>query len=139
MFDRNNNVYRMFSLYCPNYSDFVYDQEYLGDFETLFFLEDGDKILFDELNKKWKLISPSPDKTELTDDEWIAEFSRKLKKKLSLKHMTQKELGELIGVSTFAVSRYVNGIQTPPILILRKIASVLNCSVEELINFDYLL
>ncbi len=139
MLDRNNNIYRMFSLYCPNYADLAYKQKYLGDFETLFFLKDGDKILFDELNKKWKLISTSPDKTELTDDEWVAEFSRKLKKKLSLKHVLQKDLAKALNVSTFAVNRYVNGTQTPPILILRKIAGILGCSVEELTNFDYLL
>ncbi len=48
--------------------------------------------------------------------------------------LTQKELAEKIGVKSNTVSQYELGKREPSIPILKKIAEVLECTVDDLID-----
>lgn len=134
------NTLRNFNDYTPFNAKDVVDQIYIGDFETLFKLADGSRIIFDENDNSFIDHMPREvEVNELPDKEWFAEFTRKLKKKLSFRFLTQKELAEGIGVSDVTISRYINGKRYPDIYTLRKIAKYLRCSVSEISEFDYLL
>ncbi len=50
--------------------------------------------------------------------------------------MTQKDLADKIGVRSNTVSQYELGKREPSIPILKKIAEVLNCTVDDLIKED---
>ena len=50
--------------------------------------------------------------------------------------MTQEELGQLVGVSNQAVSKWENGITSPDISLLPMIASALHVSLQELFETD---
>lgn len=59
-----------------------------------------------------------------------------IRKSRIAKKMTQKELSEKLGVTTFAVSKWENGRGLPDISMLEPIASVLDISLNELILGD---
>lgn len=54
-------------------------------------------------------------------------------KRLSL-HLTQQELAKSLGISCKTISTYETGTRKPNILILKQIAKLFNCSVDELID-----
>lgn len=138
MLDRNSNTFRLFEHYepyDPPASEQTVDEKYIGDFETIFILKDGSRILFDEMTKSTRIIIPAIDES---DDIWLKEFSRKIKKKMKFKRITQIELADNIGVSRLTASRYVNGQRVPDYLTLKKISKVLNCPLDEITDFWYL-
>ena len=138
MLDRNSNTFRLFEYYehyDPPASEQTVDEKYIGDFETIFILKDGSRILFDEITKSTRIIIPAIDES---DDIWLKEFSRKIKKKMKFKRITQIELAASIGISRLTVSRYVNGQRVPDYLTLKKISKVLNCPLDEITDFWYL-
>ena len=57
----------------------------------------------------------------------------RLRKEMGL---TQGELGEKIGVSNQAVSKWESEMCSPDIMLLPKLADVFECSIDDL--FDYL-
>lgn len=131
---------RLFKTMFPNYSDKINDFEYIGDMETIFYMSDGSRVIFDEVDKLAKYIEPNSDgKRELSEKEWQYEFSRKLKRKLELSNITLKELSEATGISYNSICRYARGDRTPDIFSIKKIANFLKCAVMELSDFNYLL
>ncbi len=69
----------------------------------------------------------------MTEEQWNAEFAKKLNYKINAMSISQKELSELSGVSETSISRYLSGTQTPKTYALTQIASALNASIYELI------
>lgn len=52
------------------------------------------------------------------------------------KKMSQTELAKQIGVKSNTLCQYENGKRSPNIQTLKKIAQVLNCTVDDLIKED---
>lgn len=48
-------------------------------------------------------------------------------------HMTQAELAEKVGVTQGAISMIENGDRSPSLEVLIKLASVLNCKLDDLV------
>lgn len=65
------------------------------------------------------------------DNQKIGEF---IKKKRKEKGLTQQALGDLVGVSFKAVSKWECGNSIPDISILKKVCEILEISIEELLN-----
>lgn len=63
----------------------------------------------------------------------IGEVIFKLRKK---KGLTQDELGNFIGVSTAAVSKWESGSSYPDITLLPVLASFFNISIDELLSYN---
>lgn len=135
------HMLKNFSLMYPSTSELVVNHKYIGDFEMVFELSDGSKIMYDEYSNGITTIKDSNDsnKEELSEQECRKEFSRKLKKKLRLKGVTQRELAHAIGMSEFTISHYVSGKRTPSVYDVNKIARFFHCTVSDLTDFDYLL
>lgn len=140
----NKNIedyaYRTLILYNSNLLGKVTGQRLIGDGESIFYLTDGRKFRFDYFNQRgYYLRDRERTNNRITDEEWIKEFSKKLKRKLLLKTISQKELANRLGLSEHTVSRYVNGHRQPTYIMIKHICEVLNCNISELTNFDYLL
>lgn len=136
----DENAFKKFEMIRPRKHIPIVEQQYIGDFETIFTLSNNERILYCELGDTWTFInSRDPEKQELTYDEWKSEFSRRLKNKLALKHIKQKELAEYLGVSPVTMNGYINGKRIPDVHTIRRISKMLECTLEELTNFDYLL
>ncbi|CUH93624.1 helix-turn-helix domain-containing protein [Herbinix luporum] len=69
--------------------------------------------------------------TEKINMETVGAFIRQERKKQSL---TQKDLGEAVGVSDKAVSKWERGLSFPDITLLSALADVLDVSIVELIQ-----
>lgn len=58
----------------------------------------------------------------------------KLKEMRRKNSMTQKQLGDMVGLSISAISLYEKGVNEPDIQTLRKFASIFHCSVDDLLD-----
>ena len=58
----------------------------------------------------------------------------RLKEIRLMKKLTQREVADMLGVSSVAYSRYENGTREPSIDILLKLSSIYNISVDYLIG-----
>lgn len=137
--NENKDIAERFETLFPSYCGRITRCKYIGDGETIFYMMDGSKVIFDELENTALYIAPrDSDSARLSEYEWRREFSRKIKRKLELKRMTQKELASLTGISCTSLRKYMHGESTPNAYILNKIAEVLKCHDAELIYFNYL-
>ena len=59
---------------------------------------------------------------------------RKLKELRQEKHLKQKELAQLLGVSDKSICAYENGIASPKIETLIKMSKFFNCSIDYLLD-----
>lgn len=64
--------------------------------------------------------------------KYAYDFGQTLKELRKKRNMTQTELGKRLGVTKAAVSKYEQGIASPPLDILRTMASVFNVSLDYL-------
>ncbi|MGZ9583029.1 helix-turn-helix domain-containing protein [Paenibacillus marinisediminis] len=60
-------------------------------------------------------------------------FHESIKILRSERHMTQQELGDLLGVTSQAVSKWETGLATPDITLLPKISKLFNCTIDSLL------
>ncbi|PWW04720.1 DNA-binding XRE family transcriptional regulator [Paenibacillus cellulosilyticus] len=59
-------------------------------------------------------------------------FHERIKTLRVERNMTQQELGDLLGVTSQAVSKWETGIATPDISLLPKISKLFNCTIDSL-------
>ena len=71
----------------------------------------------------------------MTEAQWLKEFSVNLVSLMGEAGYTQKELAEDAGLSVSTINRYINGTHIPKATALVNIATVLSCSLDELIDF----
>ena len=69
------------------------------------------------------------------DTKKIGKFISKNRKR---KGLTQEQLGELLGVSNKTISRWENGNYMPDLSLLIPLSEVLNISLNELLNGEYI-
>ena len=72
----------------------------------------------------------------MTGNEWLEEFSDNLMFLIKEKKYTQEEVAREAGLSDSALSSYINGIIKPGIKAVINISYVLDCSIDELVDFD---
>ena len=62
--------------------------------------------------------------------------SNKIKELRELNHITQKKLGDLLGISDRAVSKWESGMTMPDVMMLPDIAKMFNVSIDDLYCCD---
>ena len=108
----------------------------INQWELLFIFENGEKIIYDtdtgyHRNLFYRNIK------DLTEEQEKREFGYALRSMMRRKYINQEELAKSIGTSQTMISRYLTGKVMPSILMGRKIAKVLGCSMDELFYIDY--
>ena len=124
-------------LYAVKENDIV-NVKKVSDSEFIFDLSMGIRYLYDIVGDTATIIRRS-DADYVTDEMWKKEFSRRLKKRASIKGFYMYDLAERLGVSENTMNRYANGKSIPNGYMIQRLAHILDCSVEYLTNFDYLL
>jgi transcriptional regulator with XRE-family HTH domain len=71
----------------------------------------------------------------LTENEWMLLFSRTVSQLMYDQRISQAELARETGLGDYTISRYLNRRRMPNIANVLKIAYVLRCDVEDLIDF----
>jgi ribosome-binding protein aMBF1 (putative translation factor) len=98
-------------------------------------LDDGSMFEFDPLDNSIRRVI-----TNWTDvDEEITrkEFGNNLLKMIPFSGMNSKDLAAEVGISTVMMSKYIHGKSTPNVLVARKLARALGCTVDELFDDTY--
>ena len=135
------NREKKFELYAKSLDDVVSEFE-IDALETLYVMQNGDKIIYDEINDVFTTYMSSMFEGPidiLPMNVWTKEFSRKLKRTLLIRHMNQGELAARIEVGQATISNYIKGRSIPSSYTVRAMEKVLKLEPGYLSNFDYLL
>ena len=135
------NREKKFELYAKSLDDVVSEFE-IDALETLYVMQNGDKIIYDEINDVFTTYMSSMFEGSidiLPMNVWTKEFSRKLKRTLLIRHMNQGELAARIEVGQATISNYIKGHSIPSSYTVRAMEKVLKLEPGYLSNFDYLL
>lgn len=73
----------------------------------------------------------------LTDDQWNECFGYRLREAMWNKHMHRYELAVAAGISEVNLSRYINGLHTPKMNTVVRLANALDCTLEEFLPRDF--
>lgn len=96
-------------------------------------MADGRTIAYDMLDHAIRTVKKCSN--GYTDDEWEREFYIRLKRLLYLRGINQSELAKQLDISKSQLSRYISGKTSMSVYMLRKIARLLGCTFEGLVNF----
>lgn len=72
----------------------------------------------------------------MTESEWLDIFGDNLVDMLTEAGMSQRDLADETGLSEATISYYINKRKMPGIKAIVNIAYALNCSIDDLIDFD---
>lgn len=108
----------------------------ISQWELLFKFKNGEKIIYDtdtgyHRNLFYKSVN------ELTEEQERKEFGYALRTMMRRRWINQEELAKCVGTSQTMISHYMTGRSIPGGIMLRKIAKVLGCSIDELFYIDY--
>lgn len=133
-------VYDVFAMYFPMIAKYTLEFNHIGlrEYEAVCEGLSGEGarciFIYDDLDKTLR-HKPYMSSDELTSQGWATEFGYKLNRAMRLANFSQEELAKELGVSRVTINRYINGKHVPNNLIVKKIAKVLDCDVNVLINF----
>lgn len=103
----------------------------LDEYDLIITYFNGDAYMYDSFDHTLEKIKYDSS-YEISDDDIVKEFSKRLDKWMRRRGYNQEELSKLINVSQSSISKYLNGNQIPNALIIKKIASVLNIKIDDL-------
>lgn len=121
-----------FKLYFPLIAEHAVEYEIKTYGLLLVILNDGSQLIFDWYDKS--ILNLKDNLDDISEDAWRKHFRYKLVKLLRHRHMPQKVLSELTGISEQTLTKYTNGSATPSLYNARKIARALKVDVSELVD-----
>ena len=121
-----------FELYFPWVAKhvFSYKLKSYGLLEIV--LDDNSKLIYDWYDKS--ILNLKDNLDDISEEAWRKHFRYKLIKLLNNRHIPQKVLSELTGISERTLTKYTNGLATPSLYNARKIARALKVDVCELVD-----
>lgn len=99
-------------------------------YELYIQLDDGTIMVFDFIDKTIRKVNSN--KGQLSDDDRMCEFGRRLRRIMYAKGLTQNDLSELTGISQTMLSSYITGKVVPSFMKVDRICRTLNCSMDDL-------
>lgn len=129
-----NTAYDNFQIYYPSIASDVIDFYEKGYYEVIARLSDGRLISYYDLDKTIRVMVGDCD--ELNEEQFRREFARRLRRLMYVKGVTQMALAERTRISDVILSRYMTGKTMPGFYNLNKIASALNCSLDDF-RYDF--
>ena len=129
------NIISEFKRTNPGMADNIVDHYPSGQMEVVIKLRNGNAFRYDHIAKT---IAPILKRVltngRITEQQWRKEFSYKLRRRMSMRGITQAELSELSGIPYPSVNKYVNGRATPSAYNVDRICCALQCPASELVN-----
>lgn len=124
------SLLRNFEMIDPTSAARMVGYEMPDKFSLIITLDDGGKILFDDLTDSTRYLNLDPD--SMTEEEIMNEFRYRLRHAMSIRGFNQIRLSEETGIPVSMISRYLTGDNIPSILKVIQIARALKCSLDEL-------
>lgn len=128
-------ILKDFSIYHPKDFENIIDWYPSGQTEITIKLKDGTKKTYNWLANEVRNVYPRPT-NQLSDDDWKRMFSNRLRHKLMNLGIQQQQLSDETGISYVTINKYIKGKAIPNAINISRIAKVLHCSVDELVD-DY--
>lgn len=133
----DNNLWHYVLRYDPFAKKIdVISIEELNEWDLLIKFRDGKKVIYDRFTNYYNEIFYNSI-NELTEDQERKEFAYNLRNIMSRKYITQEQLANELNTSQVMISRYVRGESVPSAIVLRKIAKILNCSMDDFFYKQY--
>lgn len=110
--------------------------EEISEWDLLITFSDGKKVMFDKHTGYHNEVFYG-NVSELTEEQEKKEFSYRLRSLMGRRGIGQEELADMIGTSQTMISHYVSGRSIPSVMVLRKIAKILNCSMDDFFYRNY--
>ena len=131
-FEHNNKwqtIFNNLKRYYPDEYTQMQSWYTSGDWEVSIKLKDGSRWVFDG---RENLLCRLRDDEDLSQEEYTQEFSRRLYRKMRDAGIGTEELADRLGISRVTLSRYLHGHTIPNGYVLTKMASVIQCSINDL-------
>ena len=124
------SLLRNFEMIDPSSAARMVGYEMPDKFSLIITLDDGSKILYDDLLDTTRYLNLDPD--SMSEEEIMMEFRYRLRHAMSIRGFNQIRLSEETGIPVSMISRYLTGDNVPSILKVIQIARALKCSLDEL-------
>ena len=129
IFEDKNYAYRNLRYRFPGMVEAAIDiQQYRGG-ELLLIMPDGTEWLYSDLHNNVRQLPK--DLHNLSEEECLSEFGRRLYDIMCRDGVSQLELSEKTGISQPVLSNYMTGKTCPSFYKVDKIARALGCSVDD--------
>jgi DNA-binding Xre family transcriptional regulator len=128
-------IFEEFKTYYASDEFEIVKWEPAGGSEIVVYYDNGIRVRYDSVTKSVYSIHPRTGRERFIDDEtYSRRFAWKLRSIVNSSGLTRDELSDETGISKASLSGYMTGKKLPGAINIYKLASVLNCPVEELLN-----
>lgn len=135
----DNEIMNIFASKYPQYHNNAVSWESYGISRIIVKLNNGKTLLYDDFEKRLRLIKPFKTSSELTEDEWKRCFIYFLEDAKWRAHKTQLEIAFDIGMTEVMVNRYFTGKSIPNAMKLQQIAESLKCDINDILPHDFVI
>lgn len=130
-------IFRNYIEFYGSPNDEIVKWEPLGRHDIVVYFADGSKAFYDDISGAVYNVHKRTEKREFIDDDIYARrFCWKLNVVLNASGLTRDEISQRTGISKAALSNYFSGRRIPSGDKLHKLAKVLKCPVQDLLNVD---
>lgn len=99
------------------------------------YYDNGNKAYYDGGDGTVKNVGRRQADVEFIDDELYARrFAWKLRSAINASPLSRAEICQRTGISNASLSGYISGRTMPNVIFIHKLAKVLKCPVEDLVN-----
>ena len=132
-----DHIFENFRMYYLSECKGAVDWYPSGPTEITVKFSDGSRLIYEDVNKTVRWIHDLYKRPlERTETEWKQDFSRRLKRIIRMRSMTQLELSARSGIPAPTISLYTTGRSVPSLYAASKLAAALDCSINELMDFE---
>ena len=110
--------------------------EELNDWDLLITFSNGKKVMFDTYTGCHRNVFYD-NIDEITEEQEKREFAYRLRSLMGRRGYTQEQLADELNMSRAMVNRYIRGHSLPTVIVLRKIAKVLDYSMDDFFYKNY--
>lgn len=101
-----------------------------GDyFDLVIDLDNGKRYAYNTVTEMLRIVLYN--RYMITQEDYMREFSRRLKLIMLIRGVTQVELSHRTDIAQPMINNYVNGRNCPSVYTAYKLAMALNCSVDD--------
>ena len=108
----------------------------LNEWDLLIVFKNGRKVIFDRFTGYYKDVFYDSIH-EITAEQEKREFAYRLRSLMARSRITQEDLAEMIDISRPMISNYIRGTSVPSVIVARKIAKALDCSMDDFFYKEY--
>lgn len=125
----NEYIYRNFKMRYPSVADRAYSVSEISGLELLIKTIDGDVYAYEDPDQILRRLPNDPN--NMTDEQLLKEFGRRLYNSMRWRGVSQCELSQRTGIPQSRISEYISGKRAPTFKAVDRMAKAIGCSVDD--------